>query len=98
MPDIIIGSPTLTATAAATAAAAITTAAAAAATTTTTTLLRLAHAHRAAAEIGAVEGGDRLLRALRGRHLDEAETARAAGDAVDHDRDLGDGTGGGERL
>src|SRR5215831_12662276 len=68
----------------------------AAATTTTTTaaaptrcpLARLAHGERTAAERLAVQGGDRRLSLVVGRHLHEREAARPAGLPVGDDLDL----------
>jgi hypothetical protein len=72
---------------AAEAAAAAATAAAEAAGTARFFRTRFVHRQRAAAQLRFVQLGDRLLRAVIGRHLDEPEAARAAGGHVAHDGD-----------
>ena len=92
---------TTTATAAVPAAIATATKATAAATTTAAaraTLLRDVYAEGTALEVLTIQIVERLLRAFRRGHLDEAETARAARHPVEHQSNLANFTAGRKAL
>ena len=59
---------------------------------------RFVHGEVAAAVVVVVQRGDRLLRVLVGRHLDEREAARAAGGHVAHHVDAFHRAGAGKQL